>query len=105
MDRENKHSALAAWNTRADLHTAAMGRAYVAGMEAGAEKAFNSDPYAREPDKPFDDWGDMRADTPERHAAHVLDHAMWTLANEIRALAADPAHVKAAVAKLTEGEG
>ena len=75
---------------RDDLHTAAMERAYIAGLDAGAARA----------------QGVCLIIPPEgvgqRDAASSVRGQITT---SIRALAADPAHVRAAVAKLTEGEG
>jgi len=91
-----QNEALFKANDRADLHTAAMERAYIAGLEAGAV---------------FTDRHEVGVST--RHGFLVsptmLDgtqgkHSGMAYAAAIRALAADPAHVKAAVAKLTEGE-
>jgi hypothetical protein len=71
--------------TRADLHTAAMERAYIAGLEA-AEKRLSQ----------------MQVIKAEHDYSKGYSDGAGDCLNAVRALK-DPAHVKAAVAKLTEG--
>jgi hypothetical protein len=79
--------------TRADLHTAAMERAYIAGLEAAAVVA---DTYHSTAVK----WA-----TKVRGLSRLIDETDSSrIAKDARALK-DPAHVRDAVAKLTEGRG
>jgi len=77
--------------TRADLHTAAMERAYIAGLEEGAQTADLS-------------WQRWKGDDHDLPVVECDVTACDNIAAAIRALK-DPAHVRAAVAKLTDGEG
>ena len=69
---------------RADVPRAAVEAAYIAGLGEAAARL--------EPKNPRDDWTDFA----KQHHADAI---------EMRALAADKAHVRAAVAKLMEGRG
>ena len=74
---------------RADMHTAAMERAYIAGLDA-ADTTTNA----------F--MGQLSSSVPA--IEHTDIDALIIAADRIRALK-DPAHVRAAVANITEGEG
>lgn len=41
------------------------------------------------PESPFDEWGDMKADTPERHAGMEVSSALYLAANRVRDLLRD----------------
>lgn len=52
-------------------------------LEEAARLVFEGNQH---PGFAYDEYGDMVADTSERHAENVLRHALWNAASEIRAL-------------------
>lgn len=83
----SRHRNLTPANAQAHLDrmiAEAEARGAEAEREAIATMVYNSDPEAPPPPEPFDEWGDMTADTSERHAERVSDYENWTLANTIR---------------------
>ncbi|MCK4857127.1 MAG: hypothetical protein KAT58_04085, partial [candidate division Zixibacteria bacterium] len=58
-------------------------------LEEAAAIVFPTD--SPEPDKAFDEYDDMIADTPERHARMWVERDNWEVAQKIRSLMGAPA--------------